>query len=131
MEKSELQKIIGINIQKARIQRNMTRDQLAEKVGISTTFLANLECGNKMMSVMNLQHLADALCVSTDMLLYGDASHNRMSNMNALLRNQSPEMIQYLEKLVLLGIEIGASTSSAEVCDDTPLREVKSDGSGE
>ena len=82
----------------------MTREELAEKVGISTTFLANLECGNKMFSVLTLLKLSDALCVSTDTLLHGVNERNAAGDIEALLRNQSPEMIQFIEELTRLSV---------------------------
>lgn len=108
MEKTLLQKNLGLNLQKARIARNLTREQLAEKAGISPTFLANLECGNKMMSVISLVHLADALCVSIDTLVHGESPEVQTKNIETLLRNQPAAMVQFIEKLVCLSIENAA-----------------------
>ena len=57
MSKQEMQARYGRKIQEARKERHMTREELADRVGISTTFCANLECGNKMMSVETLYEL--------------------------------------------------------------------------
>lgn len=54
MTKEEMQKTIGHNLMRQRLAQNITREQISEKVGISTTFYANLECGNKMMSLVTL-----------------------------------------------------------------------------
>ena len=104
MIKRDLQKELGINLQKARTKRNLTREELAEMAGISPTFLANLECGNKMMSVVTLRNLADGLCVSSDTLLYGESTCNQMRNIEILLRNQSEEMIKFIEELTHLSV---------------------------
>lgn len=127
MEKRDIQKDLGINIQKARARRNMTREELAEMAGISTTFLANLECGNKMLSVVTLLKLAEVLRISTDTLLYGDSSDNQVSNIEALLRNQPAEMIKFIEEMTNLSVtripEIAFETNDSrnsreEVPDD-------------
>lgn len=102
MTKQELQVLLGQNLLRIRTEQNMTREQLAEKVGISTTFYANLECGNKMMSLVTLRKLADTLCVSADSLLYGDAPSEKIQGIAMLLRDQSPETIAFIEKLIRL-----------------------------
>ena len=130
MEKAELQKYLGVNLQKARVERNMTREELAEKAGISPTFLANLECGNKMMSVMTLMHLADALGVSVDTLVRGASSDTQMKNIEILLRDQSADMVRFIEKLTHLSIEF-VSGKGSDVLDRNPHKEVQPDVSAE
>lgn len=127
MKKTDLQKDLGVNLQKARADRNMTREQLAEKAGISPTFLANLECGNKMMSVMTLMHLADALSVSVDTLIRGESSETRTKNIEALLQNQPADMIRYIEKLTHLSIEYVSALSSNAEDERDPHKEVQAD----
>lgn len=46
MTKQQLAIIIGKNLLKYRTENNYTQEELAEKVGISTSFYANLERGN-------------------------------------------------------------------------------------
>lgn len=131
MEKSELQKNLGMNLQKVRMERNMTREQLAEKAGISPTFLANLECGNKMMSVITLAHLAAALNVSVDTLLFGESSANQMKNLETLLRDQSSELICYIEKLAHLSIEYSKGIGADDILENALPEEVTYDGPNE
>ena len=131
MNKSELQKYLGLNLQKARTERNMTREQLAEKAGISPTFLANLECGNKMMSVMTLMHLADALSVSVDTLVRGDSSDMQMKNIEILLRDQPADTVRFIEKLTYLSIEFASGAGSETSDGENPHKEVQPDVSAE
>lgn len=104
MKKRDIQKEFGMNLQRVRTKRSMTREELAEKAGISTTFLANLECGNKMLSVVTLLNLAEVLCVSTDTLLYGENAENAIGDIEALLRKQPAEMIKFIEELAHLSV---------------------------
>lgn len=131
MKKRDLQKDLGVNLQKARAERNMTREQLAEKAGISPTFLANLECGNKMMSVVTLTHLADALSVSVDTLIRGHISDTKMKDIEILLRDQPEAMICYIEKIAHLSIEYAASVCPEVTNGENPHKEVSSDESAE
>lgn len=105
MTKEELQKTIGRNLSRIRCERKMTQDEVAEQIGISTTFYANLECGNKMMSLVTLRKVADMFCVSTDSILYdGYFDHSTVSVMKAL-QNQPEELIKFVDKLIQLCID--------------------------
>lgn len=47
MDKNELAAIIGSNLCALRLDRGLIQEELAEAAGISTSFYANLERGNK------------------------------------------------------------------------------------
>ena len=103
--KKELQKLIAINLYKIRTKRGLTRDQVAEQAGISTTFYANLECGKKMMSVVTLRKLAEVLCVSTDSLLYEENSTDRLKTIEKLLCGQPEDIVDFIEAFIHLYIQ--------------------------
>ena len=102
MTKQQLAIIIGKNLLKYRTENNYTQEELAEKVGISTSFYANLERGNKSMSLLVLRNLADALQVSTDALLYENNPQCHMQSIYTILRNKSNSFIIAVVKLVRL-----------------------------
>lgn len=60
---------IGRNIQAARKQLNMSREELAEKSGLSTKFIGNIERGEKAVSLDSFVCIANVLGVSADTLL--------------------------------------------------------------
>lgn len=105
MDKNDLQKIIGMNLLRIRTERRYTREQLAEKAGLSITFYANLESGKKMMSVVTLRKLADVLCVTTDSLLYAERSCSAADRIHASLRDAPEQTVLFAEKLVRLCTE--------------------------
>ena len=109
-----MQKLIGHNLMRQRLAQNITREQISEKVGISTTFYANLECGNKMMSLVTLRKLADALCVSTDVLLYGDHTSGHICSIEKLLSNQSEHCVAYIENVIRLTLNILAQIENED-----------------
>lgn len=123
MVKQDLQTLVGSNLRAARLARNLTREELAEKVGISTTFYANLECGNKMMSIITLRKLSDALCVSADSLLYGNAPDERIKSIEMYLHKLTPENLEFVERMVRMCAEAlpGEKKKNEEVSriDDT------------
>lgn len=61
---------IGQRIRKFRKAYNFSQEQLAEKVGISTTHMSHIETGNTKLSLQVFVDIANALSVQTDELLY-------------------------------------------------------------
>ena len=102
MTKNQLAHIIGKNLLKYRTENNLTQEELAERVGISTSFYANIERGNRSMSLLVLRNLADALQVSTDALLYEDNSQCHMQSIYTILRNKSDSFIIAAVKIIRL-----------------------------
>lgn len=66
---------IGKNIQAARVQKNMSRETLAELSGLSANFIGNIERGEKAVSLESFISITNALGVSADVLL-GDVLNN-------------------------------------------------------
>ncbi len=59
---------------RVRIRReflNLSRDQLAEKIDVSSQFIADMEYGHKGMSIQTLYKLSQVLNVSADYFLAG------------------------------------------------------------
>ena len=102
MTKQELQTVIGNNLRKVRLEQHLTIEQVAERVGISTTFYSNLECGNKMMSLVTFQKLTEVLGVNPNCLLDSNTDTPSTGNIEMLLRGQSPQSLAFVEKLLRL-----------------------------
>ena len=72
MEEHELKENLGKNIKFLRSQRHMSQADLAEKAGISITFLSNIERGNNFPLAGTLCNLAKTLQVEVFELFKGD-----------------------------------------------------------
>jgi transcriptional regulator with XRE-family HTH domain len=72
MEEQELKGILGKNIKLFRSRRQLSQADLAEKSGISITFLSNIERGNNFPLAGTLCGLAKALEVEVWELFKGD-----------------------------------------------------------
>lgn len=105
MDKRELATIIGNNLCILRTDSGLTQEKLAESAGISTSFYANLERGNKGVSVTVLYKLAECLGVTVDRLLYEPTGHSHVKNIEMLLNGQSPDFIATIEKMTRLCID--------------------------
>ena len=60
---------MGKKIRRKRREMDITQEQLAEKVGISTSFMGHVERGTRTLSVDTLFKLCVALNVSADYLM--------------------------------------------------------------
>ncbi len=65
---------IGQRIRRFRKAHGLSQEDLAEKVGISTTHMSHIETGNTKLSLPVLVDLANVLDVRTDDLLFDDPS---------------------------------------------------------
>lgn len=70
---------IGQRIRKYRKAMNLSQEELAEKIGISTTHMSHIETGNTKLSLPVLVSLASVLEVRTDDLLSDAANINKSS----------------------------------------------------
>lgn len=61
--------VFSERLRKARDERAMNQDQLAERAGLQPSAVSHFETGGRRPSFENLKRLADALSVSTDYLL--------------------------------------------------------------
>ena len=86
------QKAIGRRIKAAREKRQLTQEQLAELVDLSTMHVSVIERGVKLPKLETLINIANILDVSTDVLLQ-DVINNRaeiFSSEASTLINQLP-----------------------------------------
>ncbi len=80
---------IGQRIRRIRKAKDISQEALAEKIGISTTHMSHIETANTKLSLPVFIALAEALEVSTEVLLY-DAPSGNVSTV-------SQEIMQILE----------------------------------
>ncbi len=84
---------VGIRIRSLREALKLPREKLAEKADISPQFLAEIEYGNKSMTLQTLRKLATALDVSTDFIVYGVNNSRELGPIDELLLTLSPYQI--------------------------------------
>lgn len=61
---------IGKNIRKYRVDKKMRQEDLAEKTGLSTTYIGMVERGEKIPSLESFLSILNALNISADLVLY-------------------------------------------------------------
>lgn len=97
-------KAIGLRIRKQRTFLNMSREELARKVDITPTFLADIELGTKGFSLKSLNRFCHVLKMSADAILYGpkDYMGTRYSEVLELLERCPREKGRYAEEILTL-----------------------------
>lgn len=69
MQKRELYKIIGKNIQKQRLIQGYTQETFAELMGVSWSYVSKIEAGILNLSLGKILEIADYLNIEIDLLL--------------------------------------------------------------
>ena len=69
MDKRELLKKFGKNLKIERIKKDLTQEQLAEKLNVSQNYIACIETGKQNMSLGKILELANTLNVNIEKLL--------------------------------------------------------------
>lgn len=71
MGDTEFLKTMGQRIMSRRKALKLTQEELAEKIGVSTQMISNLELGKKAIRPENLAKVCDVLGLSADFVLTG------------------------------------------------------------
>ena len=86
--------IIGSRIKQARLAKNYTQEDLAEKIDISVAFLSRVERGNSHLNLKRLNQICGLLDVTEAYVLNGASSNSQNyldKEFSELLKNCSPE----------------------------------------
>ena len=104
MSDNDIRILIGRNIRHYRKANTMTQEQLAEKVGVSTSFCANIERGGRAMSIQVLTKFAQALRVSVDSLVLepNEVENAHAENIRSLLSQSNEQVSALAEDIVRL-----------------------------
>ena len=98
-------KEMGQRIMLRRKALRMTQEELAEKLGVSTQMISNLELGKKAIRPENLAKVCDVLGLSADFVLSGtntktriDAIAEKLIQLTAEELKMVSDMIDYMNK---------------------------------
>lgn len=86
--------IIGERLKKARLDKGLTQEQLAEKMDLSVAFLSRVERGSTHINLTRLNQLCSILGISEGEILNGVAvssDYYMKSEFSTLLKKCSPE----------------------------------------
>ena len=92
---------LGLLISKYRHNADLSQEKLAEKIGVSTNFLGNIERGEKHPSVDTLFKICVALDLPPNELLNSSVAQPVGKNEKHILRDSSPDYINTLTDILL------------------------------
>lgn len=92
----------GLRIRKLRTAVGMTRQNLAEELGISVDALRKIETGANGAKIDTLVSMSDFFCISLDYLVCGS---DREENLEGLLAGLCETEIQFIRSMVQNAIE--------------------------
>ncbi len=69
MNQDEILKKFGKNVKLARIKKDYSQDQLAEKLNVTQNYITKIETGRQNMSLKKIAELAEGIGVDIEELL--------------------------------------------------------------
>lgn len=104
MESKLDQKAIGQRIRQRRTFLNMSREELSRKIGITPTFLTDIELGTKGFSLKSLERFCAALKMSSDSILFGKSleAKEKDSALLDILDHCPDSKKEYAERMMML-----------------------------
>lgn len=91
---------VGKRIRELREVQNYTRDVFAEKIGISSKFLYEIETGKKGFSAKTLSKISKELSVSSDYLLFGEEDHRGSEKIVCVLETLNPKQVSKIQSVL-------------------------------
>ena len=96
---------IGEGIRNARERAHITQEKLAEKVGVSSQYISDLERGMVGISISTLKRVCVSLCVSSDEILFGEKDDARVAILSEKCRTLSDSHFRILTEIIEKYIE--------------------------
>lgn len=91
---------IGKRIRKYRKLKNLSQEELAEKIDISTTHMSHIETGSTKLSLQVLVDLATVLEVNTDDLIFEKKPQFMIDKLNNMLSDCNENQIAFISDIV-------------------------------
>lgn len=72
-------KVFGTNLKKYRTKIGLSQEKFAEKCNLHRTYISDIECFRRSISLENIQRIADALEIDTYLLfINNDESEDKL-----------------------------------------------------
>jgi transcriptional regulator with XRE-family HTH domain len=101
-EKVDLQEIFSRNMKARRKKLGLTQGELATKIGISSSFITEIEIGRKSPSFTNISKIADALNAPSWSLFveHGDKISNKSKSYEQLSITLKAEVSKKIDEIL-------------------------------
>lgn len=101
----DIKKLLGKKIKKLRIKKDLTQEQLAERINVSQRTLSGIECGNNFLTAETLERLTESLDVTVDELFLVEHLRSSQELVEEMIHDiksvkGDPEKVESLYKVV-------------------------------
>lgn len=69
-------KVFGTNLKKYRTEQGLSQEKFAEMCGLHRTYISDIECFTRNVSLENVQRIADALGIESYKLFIQEVAQN-------------------------------------------------------
>lgn len=97
---TEFLKAMGQRIMVRRKALRMTQEEMAERLGVSTQMISNLELGKKAIRPENLAKVCDVLDLSADFVLTGTNTKTAVDAISEKLTQLTTEELQMVSDMI-------------------------------
>jgi transcriptional regulator with XRE-family HTH domain len=118
MTKKMLNCEIGNRVKELRKSFGITREQLAERLGLTVSHMGLIERGERGLTVWNCKLLSKTLCVPMEYILLGGGEMPTSKNINALRENNnqfSAHELQLFDELIAAYFLISPAKRNADI----------------
>lgn len=114
MGTEEILQGIGERIMLRRKQLRMTQEELADRMDVSTQMISYAEQGRKAIRPENLIKLCNALDISADYILTGEASQQECGRIAAKLSCLNQQQLKNVEMIIDCCIALAGETKAQQ-----------------
>lgn len=68
----DIVRVFGTNLKKYRSRMGLSQEKFAEKCGLHRTYISDIECFRRSISLENIERIAEALEIETYLLFIDD-----------------------------------------------------------
>ena len=91
---------MGENIAKARRKNCLTQETLAEKVGISTVYVSQIETATRRPALETLNKIAETLNTTVDILIRGYSLENGGDEIGIIIKDKNANELKYIANVL-------------------------------
>jgi len=93
--------LLGNAIRQARIDKGLSQEYLAEKIGVTPTHIKHIESGHRMPSVSILYSLVRELYISIDNVFFDESGNEQIKRIDILLKTCTEDQLKLIEDVIL------------------------------
>lgn len=93
--------LLGNTIRQARIDKSLSQEELAERIGVTPTHIKHMESGHRQPSINVLYLLVKELNISLDNLFFEGFENEHIQKIKLLLSDCTEQQLKLIEDIIL------------------------------